>query len=110
MKAGPVASFGAQLKALREAAGFTLSDKAEGIGAVGFGSVRSIACAGSRPPISVSGGPGPSLPFSPTTWQARQPDCAATSLPASNCSACAVVRPAGAFISISVGEPALAPR
>ena len=42
-----------------------------------------IAACGSVLPISVSSGPGPSLPFSPILWQARQPDCAATSLPGS---------------------------
>ena len=50
----------------------------------------SRACAGSPPcgslsPMSVRCGPGPSLPFSPILWHARQPDWAATSLPASYC-------------------------
>src|SRR5690348_2572575 len=58
------------------------SDLKDGIGAVGLISVRAIACLGSRLPTSVSGGPGPSLPLSPILWQARQPDCAATSRPA----------------------------
>ena len=32
----------------------------------------------------VSTGPGPLLPLLPITWQAVQPDCAATSSPAEN--------------------------
>ena len=51
---------------------------------------------------SVRCGPGPSLPFSPILWQARQPDWATTSFPASYFLA--------TFMSISFGEPALAPR
>ncbi len=73
-----------------------------GITPAGLISVRRIAAAGSFAPISVSSGPGPSLPLSPNLWHARQPDCAATSLPASNCG--------GTWMSISVGEPAEAPR
>ena len=46
-------------------------------------SERAIAFRGSLAPISVSSGPGPSLPLSPSLWQARQPDCATTSLPGS---------------------------
>ena len=65
-------------------------------------SERAIAAGFRRAPISVSFGPGPLLPFSPNWWQARQPDCAATSLPASYSGATSM--------SISVGEPALAPR
>ena len=74
----------------------------DGIGGVGFSSVRRSAGAGNRAPISVRLGPGPLLPFSPILWHARQPDCAATSLPASYCGA--------TLMSISFGEPAAAPR
>ena len=85
----------------------------DGIGAVGLTSVRAIACAGSRAPISVSGGPGPALPFSPILWQARQPDWATTCLPfsysASICGPMALMR-AGVGSSICVGGPAAAPR
>ena len=44
-------------------------------------SERAIALRGTLAPISVSSGPGPSLPLSPSLWQARQPDWATTSLP-----------------------------
>src|SRR3712207_7945071 len=54
----------------------TLFRSNDGIGAVGLMSVRAIACRVRNSPISVSGGPGPSLPFSSILWQARQPDCA----------------------------------
>ena len=64
-------------------------------------SVRAIACFGSRAPTLVSGGPGPAFPLSPILWQPRQPDEAATARPGSYCLA--------TFISISVGEPAIAP-
>src|SRR5690349_6842509 len=73
----------------------------DGIGAVGFCSVRMIAALGSLSAIVVRWGPGPSLPFSPILWQARQPDWAATSLPASYCGT--------TFMSIVFGEPAAAP-
>ena len=43
--------------------------------AVGLTSVRAIPSAGSRAPMWVSSGPGPSLPLSPILWQASQPDC-----------------------------------
>ena len=43
------------------------SSRNDGIGAVGLMSVRAIAWRGSRSPISVSSGPGPSLPLWPTT-------------------------------------------
>ena len=59
----------------------------DGIGAVGLTSVRAIACAGSRDAMSVRFGPGPSLPFSPILWHARQPDWPTTSLPFSYCAA-----------------------
>ena len=55
----------------------------DGIGAVGFSSVRRIAAFGSFSPMSVRSGPGPSLPLCPILWHARQPDCATTSFPAS---------------------------
>ena len=56
----------------------------DGIGAVGFSSVRRIARLRQLVADRRSGaGPGPSLPFSPILWQARQPDWATTSLPAS---------------------------
>src|SRR5205807_6912724 len=71
------------------------------MGGVGLISVRAIAWRGSRAPILVSWGPGPELPLSPILWHPRQPDEAATALPAS--SEC------GTVISISVGDPATAP-
>ena len=74
----------------------------DGIGAVGFSSVRRMAARGSLSAISVRSGPGPPLPFSPILWHARQPDCATASLPGSYC--CATL------YSISFGEPAAAPR
>src|SRR3954464_6814899 len=74
----------------------------DGIGAVGFSSVRRIAPGCSLSPMSLRCGPGPSLPFSPILWQARQPDWAATSLPASYSGA--------TFMSIEFGDPAAAPR
>ena len=58
---------------------------------------RTIAARGSVAPMWVRSGPGPVLPFSPNLWQARQPDWATTSLPASYCGATSM--------SISVGEP-----
>ena len=64
--------------------------------------VRRMPAAGSLAPISVSSGPGPSFPFSPSLWQPRQPWPATASLPSSYC--------AGTSISIVVGEPASAPR
>ncbi len=51
----------------------------------GLISVRAMPAAGSLAPISVSSGPGPSLPFSPILWQARQPWPATASLPSSYC-------------------------
>src|SRR5256885_1182675 len=84
----------------------------EGIGAVGFTSVRAMPCAYSFDPTWVRLGPGPSLPFSPILWQARQPDCATTFLPASNSDSngppAARMR-LGVGVSIAVGEPAWAP-
>ena len=74
----------------------------DGIGAVGLSSVRSIAAGASLVAIAVRFGPGPPLPFSPILWHARQPDWAATSLPASYSEETSM--------SISVGEPASAPR
>ena len=44
---------------------------------------RMIAARGMRWAMWVSSGPGPLLPFSPSLWQARQPEPATTSLPAS---------------------------
>src|ERR1700729_1978579 len=84
----------------------------DGIGAVGFTSVRAIAWAGNREPMCVSSGPGPLLPLSPILWQASQPDWATTALPALYSAsrlppACWTA--AGVDISIAVGEPALAP-
>jgi hypothetical protein len=70
----------------------------DGIGAVGFSSVRRIAAFGSFSPMSVRSGPGPSLPLCPILWHARQPDCATTSFPASYSSATST--------SIWFGEPA----
>ncbi len=63
--------------------------------------------------MSVSGGPGPSLPFSSILWQARHPDCAVTCLPASNVATISgpwATTDGGASSSMAVGEPALAPR
>ncbi len=74
----------------------------DGIGAVGFSSVRRIAAFGSFSPMSVRSGPGPSLPLCPILWHARQPDCAVMSLPSSYCSATSY--------SIELGDPAAAPR
>ena len=54
------------------------SDWNDGIGAVGLRSVEAIACGRRIEPMWVSGGPGPLLPLSPITWQARQPDCPTT--------------------------------
>src|ERR1035438_4397456 len=84
----------------------------DGIGAVGFTSVRAIPWRGSRDAMCVRSGPGPELPLSPILWQAKQPDWATTFLPASYSDS--VVPPAfttaaGVARSISVGEPALAP-
>ena len=85
----------------------------DGIGAVGLMSVRAIPSLGRREAIFSSGGPGPSLPLSPNLWQARQPDCAATCLPALNCATatdpCCTTF-CGGGMSIAVVEPALAPR
>src|SRR3954469_4955113 len=97
------------ISALNFCGGRVLND---GIGAVGLISVLAIAWRGRRDAMSVSGGPGPSLPLSPILWQARQPDWAATSLPALNCAT--AVDPcwttlAGGGIWIAVVEPALAP-
>ena len=44
---------------------------------------RMIAARGIRAAMWVSSGPGPLLPFSPSLWQARQPEPATTSLPGS---------------------------
>ena len=44
---------------------------------------RTIAARGIRWAMWVSSGPGPLLPLSPILWQARQPEPATTSLPAS---------------------------
>src|SRR5680860_1001355 len=60
-------------------------------------SERMIAATVPRAAMWVSSGPGPWLPFSPIWWQARQPDWAAISLPASYRS--------GTSISISAGSP-----
>src|SRR5258708_4445534 len=84
----------------------------EGIGAVGLTSVRAIPWRGSRPAMCDRSGPGPALPLSPILWQARQPDWATTSLPASYSDS--VVPPAcstalGVLNSIAVGEPVCAP-
>src|SRR5271169_5004945 len=84
----------------------------EGIGAVGFTSVRAIPWRGSRAAMCVRSGPGPELPLSPILWQASQPDCATTCLPASY--SASVAPPAcrtafGVASSIAVGEPVLAP-
>src|ERR1700704_118228 len=83
----------------------------DGIGAVGLTSVRAIPCRGRRAPTFVHFGPGPAFPFSPILWQAKQPDWATTFLPASYSARilppCAVTD-GGVFISIAVGEPALA--
>ena len=57
----------------------------------------------------VSGGPGPLLPLSPITWQARQPDWPTTSSPARNVAFWAAVSPAGGGRSTELGEPVLAP-
>jgi len=62
---------------------------------------RMIAARGIREAMCVSSGPGPLLPFSPNLWQARQPELATTSLPFSYWGA--------TFMSISVGEPLVAP-
>ena len=92
---------------------FFWSPEKEGMGAVGLISVREMACDGSRAPMSVRCGPGPSLPFSPILCQARQPDWATTCLPfsysASTAGPCALIR-SGVLRSICVGAPALAPR
>ena len=58
---------------------------------------RMIAARGIRAAMWVSSGPGPLLPFSPSLWQARQPEPATISLPALYWGA--------TFMSISVGEP-----
>ena len=84
----------------------------DGIGAVGFTSVRAIAARGMRAPMWVRFGPGPELPLSPILWHARQPDWATAFLPASY--SASVLPPAatidgGVASSIAVGEPALAP-
>src|ERR1700722_7559492 len=84
----------------------------EGIGAVGLTSVRAIPNAGRREPMWVRSGPGPELPLSPILGQARQPDWAPTCLPASYwakvCPPACLIE-AGVGISMTVGEPALAP-
>ena len=64
-------------------------------------SERRIALRGIRAPMWVRSGARVPLPLSPILWQARQPDCATTSLPASYC--------CGTFMSIFVGGPAFAP-
>ena len=46
----------------------------DGIGGVGLRSVEAICAAGTVFAMWVRTGPGPLLPFSPMTWQARQPD------------------------------------
>src|SRR3954447_16157458 len=82
----------------------------EGIGAVGLTSVRAIAWRGRRAAMLPSGGPGPSLPSSPNLWQARQPDWAATCLPALKFAIAAepwAITFAGGSRSIEVVEPAL---
>ena len=61
---------------------------------------RMIASRGIRCPIWVSSGPGPLFPFSPSLWQARQPDWATISLPSSYFAA--------TLYSIEFGEPATA--
>src|SRR5271157_2995645 len=84
----------------------------DGIGAVGFTSVRAMPWRGSRAPIWVRSGPGPPFPLSPILWQARQPDWATTSFPASYSARVlppACLTAAGVASSIAVGEPALAP-
>ena len=65
---------------------------------------RPIASGGSRNAMWVRSGPGPPLPFSPILWQARQPDCAATCLPALKTATLETFL--GVFMSISVGAPA----
>src|SRR4051812_50197683 len=88
------------------------SDLNEGIGAVGFTSVRAMAWRGRRLPTSVSGGPGPELPLSPILWQARQPACAAICRPALYSATilwpCATTF-GGGGVSIGVAPPAGAP-
>src|ERR1700722_9253836 len=81
----------------------------DGIGAVGLRSVEAIAAGRSVAAMCVSAGPGPLLPFSPITWQARQPDCPTTSSPARNVWASDAVRLEGGFRSTEFGEPVLAP-
>src|ERR1035438_318294 len=95
--------------ALNFAGGRFLND---GIGAVGFTSVRAIPWRGSREAMLLRFGPGPEFPLSPILWQARQPDWATTCFPASY--SARVLPPActtavGVFISMAVGDPALAP-
>src|SRR3954462_9372009 len=96
--------------ALNFSGGRSLND---GMGAVGLTSVRAIAWRGRRAAMCSSSGPGPSLPLSPNLWHARQPDCAATCLPALNVAIAVepwAITLAGGSISIEVVEPALAPR
>src|SRR5947209_8154217 len=54
----------------------------DGIGAVGLTKVEAMEAGRSFEPTWERLGPGPSLPLSPILWQARQPDCPTTSLPA----------------------------
>src|SRR5271154_3378112 len=90
--------------ALNFAGGRFLND---GIGAVGFTSVRAIPWRGSREAMCVRSGPGPELPLSPILWHARHPDWATTALPALY--SARVLPPAwttdfGVASSIAVGE------
>ena len=71
----------------------------------------AIAWRARRPPIADRFGPRVP-PLWPILWQAKQPDCATTCLPASHWrSVCgpAAITLAGASMSIWFGEPALAP-
>src|ERR1700753_4051923 len=77
----------------------------EGIGAVGLRSVEAIACGRRLAPVLVKGGPGPLLPFSPITWQARQPDWPTTSSPARKVCAWTFVSDAGGGRGRGVGGP-----
>src|SRR5581483_12408353 len=59
-------------------------------------SERMIPLRGMRAPIWVRVGPGPAFPFSPSLWQARQPDWATTSCPPFNVLNWEAVMPAAA--------------
>src|SRR5581483_813759 len=81
----------------------------DGIGGVGLRSVEAIWALGTVLAMWVSTGPGPLLPLSPITWQARQPDSPTTSAPDLNTAAWAGVRVDGGGRSTEFGEPVLAP-